>query len=308
MNTTSSMITGAGLGAGLMYLLDPERGDTRRATLGERVASAAGSAAELVDSVARDTDLADRARQVGDRAREVGDRARAMGDRAASPLRQLREELRDVVRDPRSFRPRLDNGRLRLRRPGTLESLGANVWMIVGVIAGAAAAAWLIQRNMSGAREVHVRRGVTIDVPIERVWDFWSHVENFPRFMSHVREVRTLGADRTHWVVDGPAGTPVEWDAETTVMRPHEMIAWRTVEGALVEHNGTVRFTRVGDQATHVEVALSYRPMGGMFGHGVASLFGTDPESALDEDLRRLKAQLEGREPVGPNGRSREWR
>ena len=300
MNTTS-MITGAGIGAGLMYLFDPERGEQRRAGLGERMSTAAGSAATMVESVARESDVAGRAR-------EAGDRAWAMRERAASPLRQLGTELRDILRDPRSFRPRVENGRLRLRRPSTLETLADNAWVLLGVVAGAAAAAWMIQRSMSAGREIHVRHGVTIDAPLDRVWDFFSRFENFPRFMSHVREVRELGTERTHWVVEGPGGTPVEWDAITTIMRPQEIIAWRTVEGALVEHSGTLRFTRAGEQATHVEVAIAYRPLGGMLGHGIAALFGTDPESALDDDLHRVKAQLEGREPVAGNGRSREWR
>ncbi|HEV8615089.1 MAG TPA: SRPBCC family protein [Methylomirabilota bacterium] len=335
---TTSLITGAGLGAGLMYLFDPERGDRRRTGLGERISSAAGSAVELVESVAREADLAgraravtgearamagdaremavdrargvsDRAREVSDRAREVSDRARALGERAGSPFWRLGGDLRDVARDPRSFRPRLENGRLRLRRrPTGVETILDNAWLILGVIAGAAAAAWMIQRSMAAAREIHVRRGITIEAPIDRVWEFWSRFENFPRFMSHVREVRSMGGERSHWVVDGPAGTPVEWDAVTTVMRPHEMIAWRTVQGALVEHSGTVRFTRLGENATHVEVALGYRPLGGSLGHDVATIFGADPESQIDEDLRRLKSQLEGQEIAGANGRTSEWR
>jgi len=320
---TTSMLTGAGLGAGLMYLFDPDRGNRRRTGLGERISSAAGSAVELVESVAREADLAGRARvmagdarevatvrarDVSERAREVGERARTLGERAASPLWRLGGDLRDLARDPRSFSPRLEKGRLRLRRSSGLETILDNAWLIIGVVAGAAAAAYMIQRSMAAARVIHIRRGITIEASIDRVWDFWSHFENFPRFMSHVREVRMIAGERSHWVVDGPAGTPVEWDAVTTAMRPHEMIAWRTVQGALVEHSGTVRFTRLGDNATHVEVELSYRPLGGSLGHDVAAMFGTDPESQIDEDLRRLKAQLEGQEIAGANGRTSEWR
>ena len=75
---------------------------------------------------------------------------------------------------------------------------------------------------------------MTVDAPVERVYEFWNEFENFPRFMSHVHEVRRIGPDRTHWVVAGPGGTPIEWDAVVTRRVPNEEIGWRTVEGALV--------------------------------------------------------------------------
>jgi len=42
-----------------------------------------------------------------------------------------------------------------------------------------------------------------------------------------------------------------------------------------------------------VDIRLSYNPPGGAIGHVVAKLFGADPKSEMDEDLRRLKTALE---------------
>ena len=162
---------------------------------------------------------------------------------------------------------------------------------------------WLARRATRGGDSVEVVRTMTIEAPVERVYEFWNDFENFPRFMSHVREVRRMGGDRTHWVVAGPGGAPIEWDAIVTQRVPNELIAWRTVDGALVEHSGEVRFRPAGPGTTRVEVRMTYRPVGGAFGHGVASLFGSDPDRVIGEDLSRLAAQLRGQRPaVGETG------
>ncbi len=162
---------------------------------------------------------------------------------------------------------------------------------------------WLGRRALRGGGEIEVERSITIEAPVERVYEFWNDVENFPRFMSHVREVRRLGPDRSRWTVAGPAGAPVEWEAVVTQRAPNESISWRTIEGSLVDHRGTVRFRPAGPNATRVELQMSYCPMGGEVGRGVAQLFGHDPESVIDADLDRVASQLRGpRAPVGETG------
>ena len=141
---------------------------------------------------------------------------------------------------------------------------------------------------------------------MERVYQFWNDFENFPRFMSWVREVRRVGPDRTRWTVAGPAGAPIEWEAMVTERVPNESISWRTVEGALVDHLGTVRFRPAGPNATRVEVHLSYRPVGGGLGQSLASLLGADPERMIDEDLARLASHLHGSRPA--TGETGTWR
>src|SRR5438045_9409997 len=52
MRGTLALVGGAGLGAGLMYLLDPERGDRRRTALTDSVACAVNDAADRFPNVA----------------------------------------------------------------------------------------------------------------------------------------------------------------------------------------------------------------------------------------------------------------
>ena len=74
---------------------------------------------------------------------------------------------------------------------------------------------------------------------------------------------------------------------------PNELLAWKTVEGASVEHAGLVRFEPDTDGTTRVRIRLSYNPPAGAFGHAVAALFGSNPKSRMDEDLMRMKTLIE---------------
>ena len=143
-----------------------------------------------------------------------------------------------------------------------------------------------------GRRAVTVQKTITVDAPVEQVFAFWDHYENFPRFMAHVREVRPSDAGRSHWVMAGPAGVPVTWDTEVSEYVRNELMGWRTVPGSAVEHAGTVRFERA-DGGTRIHIRISYHPPAGALGHTVAALLGRDPKRAMDDDLARFKSLIE---------------
>jgi len=149
-----------------------------------------------------------------------------------------------------------------------------------------------------GRKAVDVRKTITVGAPVGRVYAFLTEWERWPQWMSHVREVTTRGTadgggERTHWVVDGPLGVPVAWDAVTTQLVPDQEIAWKSVEGAAVGHAGVLRLAPTADGATRVDVQLSYNPPAGVVGHAVAAFFGRDPKRQMDDDLARLKTTIE---------------
>ena len=143
-----------------------------------------------------------------------------------------------------------------------------------------------------GAQEVQLEKTININVPLETVFDVWTQYENFPYFMSHVLEVRALDQQRSHWVVKGPAGTRLEWNAVLTRYTPPTLLSWEAEPGAAVEHAGSVYFEPT-DSGTRVTVQMSYRPPAGALGHGLAVLLGSDPKQELDDDLMRMKAFIE---------------
>jgi uncharacterized membrane protein len=294
-----ALVGGAGLGAGLMYLLDPERGERRRARLSETMSEAAERLANQdVVSAARGAGARLGAAGVLSGVREAGARLAASdamsGVRRASArfdAPRLVSEIASVARSPRSIRPAFRNGRLTLqRRSSTAAFLDRYRWSFLGVAAGIlAAGVWGLWRREPD----EVRESVTVSAPQDRVYEAWTRFENFPRFMPAVREVRSIGDDRTHWVVSGPAGTPFEFESIVTRRQPPSAVAWRTVEGTLVSHGGTARFRSAGPGLTRVDVTMWWRPAGGGIGEGVAALSGLDPAHVLREGLERFKGELE---------------
>jgi uncharacterized membrane protein len=141
---------------------------------------------------------------------------------------------------------------------------------------------------------VKLDQSVLVNAPADRLFRFWRNLENLPRIMSNVDSVRAEGPTRSHWVVRGPAGKSLEWDAEIINEVPNEIIAWRSVGHPDVEHAGSVRFEPAGEgHATIVRVSLQYDPPAGILGHAVASTWGGDAGKRIDEDLTNFKQAVE---------------
>ncbi|HEX6615034.1 MAG TPA: SRPBCC family protein [Gemmatimonadales bacterium] len=367
---TRSLTVGLALGAGLMYLLDPNRGARRRNTMRDKVVHARRLAREGWDATSHD--LANRSRGLAAAARSrlspdgaddwvVEQRVRAALGRVVShpsaiavnasegrvtlsgPV--LADEVEGLLACARTVRgveavenrlavhesgehvPALQGGRTgtgtqsELRRENWTPSLrllaslgggGLAIWGlqrggVLGAAAGAAGLALLARGSTNtpldrlvgvggGRRAVDLQKTITIHAPADRVFAFLTEWERWPQWMSHVREVSgrgtVRGRERTHWVVDGPLGVPVRWDAITTGIVPNEEIAWKTEDGAAVAHAGMIRLVPL-DDATRVELRMSYNPPAGVLGHAVAASFGRDPKRQLDDDLARLKTTIE---------------
>jgi uncharacterized membrane protein len=196
----------------------------------------------------------------------------------------------------------------------TLAAAGASPRMNKGGVAVAAAGvlgvtaldlycARGLTRDRRGEEVIRMTRSVVVNRPPHELYAFWREFENFPRFMYHVNSVRNTGPGVSHWVVDGPAGTTVEWDARITADTPNELIAWQSLEGADVENRGSVRFEpRPGNRGTIVRVDVVYRPPGGRAGRLAAMLFNESPEQQIYDDLHRFKQIVETGEIVRSDG------
>jgi len=145
----------------------------------------------------------------------------------------------------------------------------------------------------AGRRAIDIQKTINLNAPVERVFSLWPDYKNFPYFMSNVREVKDLGDGRSHWIVAGPAGVPIEWEATISSYVPNEVLAWRTEPGSLIQHAGRVHFQSNPDGSTTVTIRLTYNPGLGGVGHAVATLFGADPKSQMDDDLVRMKTFIE---------------
>ena len=133
-------------------------------------------------------------------------------------------------------------------------------------------------------------KSIVIDAPIHDVFRMWTRWEDFPQFMSHVKEVRTLDGGLTHWE-GSVAGIPESWDARTTKMDEDNVIAWESVSG--FANQGEIRFESEGD-GTRLTVHFEYEPPAGVAGRAVEAVYvGKEFDDSLEHDLQHLKVKIE---------------
>jgi uncharacterized membrane protein len=174
-------------------------------------------------------------------------------------------------------------------------------------MAGAALGGFLIARAVTTTHadlvpeaeptsSVTVERTLDLAAPVREVFRFWSDLQNLPRFMRHLREVRENESGTSHWVADAPRGAAVSWDAEIVALKPHRRIAWKSLPGAPVISAGDVEFDELDNGTTRLHVRLTY-PRGGER----PTLFGLDPHRQVEEDLARLRQLLERTADLQPD-------
>jgi uncharacterized membrane protein len=149
--------------------------------------------------------------------------------------------------------------------------------------------------------EHQTTRSIIVKGSPKELYRLWADVESFPRFMKNVKSVTRTGEGLTHWVVQGPMGKTVEWDAETTRDEEGQRMAWNSKEGSEVKTSGQVVFTELPKGETQVTVTLMVVPQGPLAAMA-AGLFGKLDET-LEEDLRSFKAYAEAGQPAAVSKR-----
>ncbi|CAL9332139.1 SRPBCC family protein [Streptomyces sp. enrichment culture] len=143
-----------------------------------------------------------------------------------------------------------------------------------------------------------VKEAVDVEVPVHAAYNQWTQFEEFPHFMEGVQEVRQLDERHNHWVTQ-VSGVKREFDTEIVDQLPDERITWRTTTGD-TSQRGTVRFQRLDDAHTRVELVMDVEPT------GVAEKTG-DALGVIDRrvkgDMQRFKEYIEKR-----GGESGAWR
>ena len=278
-------------------------GSDLAATSAAKVRSLGVMPAEVPDTVNR---LTSTARNGADHATTAAaEKLQDALDRATDRMQDVLARMREFPDDGRRWSlERARNGLMRTNGDdveSTFRHRGAGRGVMIAA-AAIGAGIYAMQRygasdyarRKLGADErgvITVEKTLFIDAPIEQVFDAWCREENFPRFMSNVKRVEPLGADRSRWTVRGPAGVGVQFESMTRKQRPTEL-SWQTVPGSTVDNEG--RVTLVPEAGgTRATVQMSYRPPAGALGQAVSALFGADPKQEFDDDLQRMKEFIE---------------
>ncbi len=143
-----TLLGGVGLGAGLMFLLDPDQGRRRRALMRDKAVHSVNVTGTALRKTSRD---------VGNRARGLAARVegRVHSDRASEEVLEarVRSQLGRAVSHPGAIEVRVEDGRVILSGPvlaGEVDDLLSTVRKVRGV------------RSVESGLEVHAEPG---DVP-----------------------------------------------------------------------------------------------------------------------------------------------
>lgn len=132
-----------------------------------------------------------------------------------------------------------------------------------------------------------VERTIIVHAPVDRVYQWWARMENLPKVMPRLREVKRTGPFSTHWQAEGEDGQLIEWDAAITQDLPQRRLEWESKSGP-VPNRGHVNFEALSRDRTRLRVTLSEsseRPMG----PGGTALLVSD----LDDALVRFQVAME---------------
>ena len=135
---------------------------------------------------------------------------------------------------------------------------------------------------------------VTVNAPVHQVYELYSHFNDYPKFMTFVKEVTYLDGERSHWVVDVVGKH--EWDAINEGWTLDRQIGWRSLDG--LENSGRVTFEPDGAARTRVVVSVSYTPPAGIAGELAERLgAGGQFERRLQHDLQHFATMVEQAPP-----------
>lgn len=176
-------------------------------------------------------------------------------------------------------------------------------WMRKGVLAGLAgvmvgALRHPPEKDHGGARskEVRLTSHITVNCAPREAYDYWRDFRHLPQVMRFLDRVEPLADNRYRWVLQGPVGASVSWKAEVVEDRPGEVLAWRSLEGSVIDNWGHVTFRPRGEnRGTELAVEFNVTPSGPATRAVVRRLAGLE-NAALDQALRDMKAYLEAGE------------
>jgi len=105
-----------------------------------------------------------------------------------------------------------------------------------------------------------IERSTTVAAGISKAFEPWLNVEEWPRFLRAVHEVRRVD-EKTFRLCMERGGQTMETVTEISLVIPERRIAWRSVSGA--ENSGVVAFESLPGDKTQVTLKMKYSPDAG---------------------------------------------
>jgi predicted PurR-regulated permease PerM len=140
-----------------------------------------------------------------------------------------------------------------------------------------------------------IERTIIVQAPVDRVYQWWRHMENLPKVLPRLRTVKRTGPFSTHWQAEGEHGELLEWDAIILQDLPQRQLEWESKTGP-VPNKGHIDFEALSGDRTRLRVSLtesSERPMG----PGGTALMVNDLDDALVRFQQAMEAEKSPSDP-----------
>ena len=112
-------------------------------------------------------------------------------------------------------------------------------------------------QGVGKGRRMPIQQSVDIALPIETVYNQWTQLEEWPKFMHRVRRVSQEDPCKASFTVK-IWGKTKEFTAEIETQRPDDRIKWKTSQGMNV--TGVVSFRELGPNLTRVQLSFDLDP------------------------------------------------
>jgi uncharacterized membrane protein len=159
--------------------------------------------------------------------------------------------------------------------------------------------------TVRASRAVKIEHTVTVMRPASELYAFWRNPANIARVVDGVEAVDVASDTTVRWRARGPAGSPLEWDAQIINDIPDELIAWKSVGDADLPNAGSIHFRSAPNaRGTVVRLVVEYEPPGGHLGAWIVKLMGEKPSRQMSDALRRFKQLAETQDILTNEGQT----
>lgn len=136
---------------------------------------------------------------------------------------------------------------------------------------------------------------IVVERPVDEVFEAWSECSNLALCMKGIDAVERINSTQWHFKAGAPQSKFfVEWNAEVVEHIDNELLAWRTMPGSDINHEGVVEFHALPDGlSAEVHCTVVFLPPAGKLGEKLSEMTGDLGNRMLGEELERFKYFME---------------
>jgi uncharacterized membrane protein len=138
---------------------------------------------------------------------------------------------------------------------------------------------------------VEFHKTIMIHAPVEKVFGFLTHPENWLLITNKIRNLRWHGDDAFAKDIALP-GMNLYCSERIACIKDNECFVTDSLPDSLLAYHKELHFEPAGEH-TRLHLKFNYRPPAGAIGHAAAAIFGLDAKSFFDDFLMRTKNYLE---------------